>query len=294
MAAPLTMAMLIERFTAWAQEHDDIRVLAILGSQARTDRPADQWSDLDLVMVVVDPTPYLADGKWLHAIAPPILTFLEGTAVAGQVERRVMFEGALDVDVSLLPATMIEQLANTQLPDEIALVLGRGNRTLFDRDGIWTRIAAALPEEKTVHSAPPSAREFDQAVNDFLYHAVWATKKLLRGEVWMAKQNCDGYLKRLLCQMIGWHAGATSDWQVDTWHNGRFLDQWAAPEVLAGLPAIFASYDPGDIQRALLATVDLYGSLATPVAVALQTSYPHEAQRYVRDWIASHASTNAS
>src|SRR5262245_61357864 len=65
MPADSPMNQLIERFTAWGQGRPDIRAIAILGSQARTDRPADEWSDLDLLIVATDPRPYLAGGEWL-------------------------------------------------------------------------------------------------------------------------------------------------------------------------------------------------------------------------------------
>jgi aminoglycoside 6-adenylyltransferase len=48
---PLTYDQIIERFLAWAQHQADIRAAVIIGSQARVDRPADRWSDLDLLVV---------------------------------------------------------------------------------------------------------------------------------------------------------------------------------------------------------------------------------------------------
>lgn len=42
-------AQIIERFSAWADEQEDIRLAMIVGSRARTTMPADEWSDLDVV-----------------------------------------------------------------------------------------------------------------------------------------------------------------------------------------------------------------------------------------------------
>ena len=36
---------LLKKFTAWAQSRDDIRAVILVGSGARSDHPADQWSD---------------------------------------------------------------------------------------------------------------------------------------------------------------------------------------------------------------------------------------------------------
>ncbi len=46
----LTYADLIERFTRWAEAEEDVRAALILGSRARKDHPADEWSDLDVLV----------------------------------------------------------------------------------------------------------------------------------------------------------------------------------------------------------------------------------------------------
>ena len=45
---------------------------------------------------------------------------------------------------------------------------------------------------------------------------------------------------------------------VDTWHEGRFLEQWADPGALSALEKAFAHYDVRDVARALWETVDLF------------------------------------
>jgi aminoglycoside 6-adenylyltransferase len=65
---------LITRFLAWIQTRDDLRAALMLGSRARADRPADEWSDLDLVLVTTDPQLYLDDAARLEPLGRPILT----------------------------------------------------------------------------------------------------------------------------------------------------------------------------------------------------------------------------
>jgi aminoglycoside 6-adenylyltransferase len=65
---------LIARFLAWAREQDDLRGVLMLGSRARTDRPADEWSDLDLVLLTTEPQRYLDDDAWLLRFGTPVLT----------------------------------------------------------------------------------------------------------------------------------------------------------------------------------------------------------------------------
>ena len=101
MTSSPTMDTLIERFVRWAETQTDIRAATIVGSRARLDRPADAWSDLDLVSIVYDPNRYLMTTDRVSQVGVPLLTFLEPTAVGNQTERRVMFKGAYDVDFRL-------------------------------------------------------------------------------------------------------------------------------------------------------------------------------------------------
>jgi aminoglycoside 6-adenylyltransferase len=246
------------------------------------------------VSIVHDPNRYLMTTDWVSQVGVPLLTFLEPTAVGNQTERRVMFAGACDVDFSFIPVQQMAEWRHHGMPDEVALVAQRGTRILFDKDGAFTELLRELPPRPQPRTNPPSALVFTEAVNDFLYHAVWCAKKLYRGERWLAKQACDGYLKQQLLRMMEWHAQAQHQWQLDTWHAGRFLEQWASPEALAGLPKTFAHYTAEDIQRALLATLDLYRQLAVTVAVSLNYAYPDETHHFVATWIQEHSPTGVT
>src|SRR5437016_3888081 len=75
--SPRTMAELLERITTWAEGNPDIRAAFLVGSQARTDVPADEWSDLDIPLIAVNPDHYLATTGWLNDLGEPWITFLE-------------------------------------------------------------------------------------------------------------------------------------------------------------------------------------------------------------------------
>jgi aminoglycoside 6-adenylyltransferase len=92
-------------------------------------------------------------------------------------------------------------------------------------------------------------------------------------------------MKRLLRQTIGWHARATHGWEYDTWHDGRFLGQWADPRAVAGLCNAYAHYDEADVRRALFATMDLFRWLSMETAERLGFRYPTEGDRYASEWV---------
>jgi aminoglycoside 6-adenylyltransferase len=101
---------IIERFTDWANAEPTIQAAMVIGSRARTDHPADAWSDMDIVIFTANPGRILEASDWLTAIGSPVITYIEPTAVGSWQERRVLFEGALDVDFAAVPADLLTHL----------------------------------------------------------------------------------------------------------------------------------------------------------------------------------------
>lgn len=286
----------IERFIAWAQARPDVYAAVVVGSRARMDRPADPWSDLDLILIVDQPRRYLSGADWLTCMGHPWISFLEGTADGEHMERRVLFEGGLDVDFVLLAKRDIQLLIRLLrlhkrlgrlrrlLPGAwreramhaatgTADLIRRGARVLLDKWGLAAYLHLALDAAGQPARPPPTEEAFLNLNHDFWYHTVWTAKKLRRGELWTAQGCSDRYMKGRLLQMIEWHAGAAHGWDYDTWHGGRFLEQWADPRIVTDLKAAFAHYDAGDLWRGLRATMDLFRWIA--VETAARGGYPY-------------------
>ncbi|MGI8886849.1 MAG: aminoglycoside 6-adenylyltransferase [Gaiellaceae bacterium] len=245
----------------WAREREDVRALLVVGSQVRSDVPADRWSDLDLVFLIEDPKPYLEDASWVREFGVPVVTFLEAT-LDGHWERRVLYETGEDVDFVLLPTSTIERL---EASEGAAELLARGYRLLVDRAGIAETLERSAAKPRP---SGPTQHDFDELASDFWYHALWTAKKLRRGEVFTALECLDGYMKTRLVTLLGWHARSL-DPSVDTWHAGRFVERWADPGALAALEKAFAHYDVRDVARALWETISLWQALEEETASRL-------------------------
>lgn len=130
----------------WAAERDDVHAAVVVGSQARTNMPADRWSDLDVFLVVDDPERYADDESWVAEFGPPLLTFLEPTAVGDERERRVLYQTGEDVDLPLIPLSAVDHL------EAAGPLLARGYRVLVDKIGLEERLqqmAATAPAQAT-------------------------------------------------------------------------------------------------------------------------------------------------
>jgi aminoglycoside 6-adenylyltransferase len=214
----------------------------------------------------------LNETAWFERLGDALLTFIERTAVGEQFERRVLYRGGLDVDFNIFPDSVFRSMIEGGLPTEVQGIFRRGVRVLIDKDEVMKKLTVA-PENVP---SPPTVQEFIQHVNDFLYHAVWTAKKMRRGELWVAKFCCDGYMKRLLLRMIEWHACTVHGWGFDTWFEGRFLERWTDPEILVELRKTFAHYDASDIKNALLQTIEMHRRLSIETSTKLGYHIPDE------------------
>jgi aminoglycoside 6-adenylyltransferase len=122
---PRSAQAFLESLAGWAEGNPDIRDVVLLGSQARTEAPPDQWSDVDVTLVVDEPDRYLGDEEWVEAFGRPLVTFVEPTAVGAGLERRVLYDDGLDVDfVVVTPAWMQAAAADPRAAGVLTRGLG--------------------------------------------------------------------------------------------------------------------------------------------------------------------------
>ena len=277
---------LLDRIRAWAPTMDALRGALLVGSVARATNPADEHSDLDIVLFVADPAPWVDDAAWLAELGEPWVTFIDSTMIGHMVERRVLFADGVDVDFSLVPPPILEA-TDDGLLRHVRLTLQRGALVLHDPDGFLARAVAAAnaapPEERVER---PSAADVEQAVGDLLYHAVWTARKAARGELWVAAECLNAHMQWRLLTLTRWHAALVGGAE-DTWHGGRFLERWADPRAVEGLKRSMTTSDRAAIRASLEAACEVTALLGGELAAALGWTYPRDAHQRVVAWLAA-------
>ena len=269
-------------FVRWAQARPEVLGVALIGSRARSDHPADEWSDLDLVIFTTDAEVFAASGEWLDELGEVWLRVMNRLG-SGDPEWLVLFEDMVKGDFAFTTAppgatTLAEMAAAFPFQD----VFARGARVLVDKT---PHPGGDLRLTKIPAPPLPSPDEFQQAVQAYLYNIVRAARLLRRGDLWRAHSLCDCELKQGLLQMLEWQARLEGEAGKDTWHEGRFLDEWASPQALAALPATFATFDSKSLWDALFASLELYRSLAQEYAAARSWELLPIAFERVRGWL---------
>ncbi len=259
---------LLHKFVTWAESREDIRAAIVVGSRARTDHPADEWSDLDLMVYTNQPEQYLSRMDWMGKIGQVWMALASHTS-SDEPEYLVTFAGGYNVDfVFALYAQLEEAVRDGIIPYGHM----RGARVVVDKSR--SRLAAkTIPPEFRPPAQPrPKVDEFLWVVNAFFYTAFYMAKMLRRGDLLMVKQR-DSDLKRALIQMIEWHARGVNP-NLDTWHMGRNMQEWADPYTWSALQKTYAHFDAEDSWQALLDCVELFRLLTRETASRLDFSYP--------------------
>jgi len=267
----------LARFAAWAERRDDVRAVVVLGPRPEpapaTSFPA-RAADLDLLVVTTSPLRYLERSGWVEEIAPIRATYLEPTDLGGGLERRVLFADGSSVDLTVVSPE--DLLAPGGAPATVG-----GAHIVLDKEGIAGRVLGAGRVSETGGVALPGPKEFEAAVSDFWYHVVRAARRVRRGEVWVAARSCEGHLGALLARMVAWHhaAGGSADRSAPGGWTGAAADEAAT--------GALAREDPGDVARALRASMDLFGTLSRDTATRLGYEDPAALAAFSRGLVES-------
>lgn len=262
-----------------AENDDDMTAVVAIGSSVRKYSTADEFSDIDLVIAVKNTE------KWLYGDIPSklgevMISFTEPT-LGGGMERRILYSGSLDVDIIVFTP---EQFRNAVLNGAANEVMNRGYSVMYDSMNI-----AELLEKNIVPSirkAEMTEADFVNRAEDFWFHTVWASKKILRGELWTAKMCIDAYLKNHLLSVIEFDRYLTE--KKDVWHNGRFFEKWAGEENVSLMKKCFAHYDREDMISALKYTAEIFSKNARSAAKAAGYAYPEKAEKYALELLNSY------
>lgn len=125
---------LSERILAWAERDENVRALIQTGSQARGDGRSDEFSDLDVEVVVREPQLLVQSDAWFEELGE-IWTMLRFDELKYPT-RLVIYEGGAKVDFGIAGRERLDEMRET-----LDGLYERGYRVLLDKDGL----AADLP-----------------------------------------------------------------------------------------------------------------------------------------------------
>ncbi len=241
----------LDDLRAWAFRDENIRLAVLTGSLARGDNAADELSDLDVELYVLDPQPLLDRRHWYDRFGQ-VLAVEELNNPGWHPTRLIYYvDGKIDCMIAGVEAV------------KRGVGYDRPYRVLVDKDGLSNHLHH-IPRA----ARPPTTAEFSTCINWFYAAALMCARCIVRNERWMAKVR-DWDLKSQLLQMIEWDHKSRYGWDYDTWHLGVRMREWMDADVAAALGPCWADFSMQNMTSALSASVTLFDRLARRTASGL-------------------------
>jgi aminoglycoside 6-adenylyltransferase len=272
----------IETSLTWASEADDVLMAVVLGSQANPDHPTDEWSDIDLALIVQDMTPYDLKGQWIRRLTPFEFIYAESAEIGTGITWHVILKNHLMIDLSVFSIKDVQgwMRESDSVKSESEIFFKSELLILIDKIDLFTRLVGedGMGDLLRQGNVIPSAEAIESVIHEFWYHTLRAIKHLNRDDLWRAFMSCNHEIKRPLLQMIEWQTKASKGWNVDTLYEGRMIAKWANDDVVSQFPVAFQGYDRAALARGLIASIDLFETLSQEVTDALDQ--PVDISRY--------------
>lgn len=260
-----------DQIIQFSRKKQDIKGVIIIGSQVQEETPADEWSDLDLMLFTDDPDHYLKDDQWLTVVGEPIVCYVDET-VLGFVDynwtvKRVLFSGDRDVDFSILPINYVDSVLSVNRE-----ILSKGYRVIYDGIGFLDeKIKNTLMEDGRWDG---SEINVSVTVYEALYLVVWAMKKIKRGELWVAVSTINYQIASLLLFLVEEYNKCYSDKPV--LYGGRHLEMRSDVFILDKLKDCICRYDELDSVNCLENIIELIDYIGTRIETS---QYVHDVKR---------------
>lgn len=273
----------LEAIRQWATANEDIRVMLLTSSLVNPAAPVDQFSDLDIELVVKDLPSFLKDDSWVANFGDVLAVVVENEdAFDGlYAMRMVMYNDISKVDFRLYSIPRFrEDVAKPSLPEDWDV----GYKVLIDKDGLTTGMPP--PSYASTLVQKPSNERFQTKMLDYWWDMECAAKCLCRDELFYAKYVLEVVMRSGNLQvLLEWYTGLQHNWQVSTNKNGRLFKKFLSPDMWKKVEATCSGSDMDDNWRALLAFADLGSEIGPEIAQKLGYTYPAELERKIREYL---------
>lgn len=272
-----TEAVMKELILRFAQDHDDVRAVVMTGSRANRDAVRDCFQDYDITYLVHDVAPYrknaqipLYFGDVMIQQTPDDMG--EPSTLTNSYAYLMQFMDGNRIDLTFLRLTE----ANSILEDSLSLVL-------LDKD---ERFNLPPPVLRSHLPRKPTAKQFADCCNEYWWLNPYAAKALYRKQPTYAKAILDDLMRRQLMDMLTWHVGVTTDFQVTVGHLGKCLRTHISHDLWQLVERTYADAQLTNTWNSLFTMNELFRRVAQPTANALKFPYPDREDKAVSQFVA--------
>ncbi len=255
-----------EHIRLWAQQEKNVHCVLILGSQVRKDFEGDEWSDLDVLLLVDNPDVFRQTNTWLAFLGEILCEIIEEVYLdwiqLTWYTKRILLTDNRAIDFSIMPYERIEDVLSLN-----AEIHANGYQVIYDAGPDWVapKIEATLAVLKEDVPRVPTEDELWRTIQILLFQLIFASKKLKRKELWVAVSCINQQVNHRLLELIEFHTNSVVGAPQRIRYEGRFLEQRMAPPLVEKLAGCFAKYDTQDAIRTIHHLLDFSYCLAQDI-----------------------------
>lgn len=274
---------------AWIRNNEDIRAALLTSSLVNPLAPVDDFSDLDIELVFLDPADYLESKDWINLFGDPLNIYEEGIeALDGKhAMKMVQYWDGVKVDFKIYS---VEQFKAEVLADELPEDWDIGYEILIDKEGLC--IGLQYPTYKVSIIKEPTEEEFQKIVADFFWDVTYLPKCLVRGDLFYLKFMVEKIIRvEYLIPMIEWYIGSRNKWEVTTNKYGRLFKKYLSTAELKELESTFAAADMAENWIACGNMIDTFDRMAQAVSKVLGYDYDQDKAKATKEFFNIHNPT---
>ncbi len=277
---------------AWTRRNDDIRVALLTSSLVNPLAPVDDFSDLDIELVFLDPAPYLESKDWINLFGDPLNIYEEGIeAFDGKhAMKMVQYWDGVKVDFKIYS---LEQFKAEVLADDLPEDWDIGFEILIDKDDLCGSLQSASHQVSIIRA--PDEEEFQKIVADFFWDVTYLPKCLVRKDLFYLKFMVEKIIRvEYFIPMIEWFIGSRNQWDVTTNKYGRLFKKYLSTAEWEELESTFAGADMDENWVACGNMIDIFDRMAQAVSKVQGYFYDQDKAKATKEFFNIHNPTKQS
>lgn len=254
-----------------AQDDDRVRAVIMNGSRASPGAAKDKFQDYDIVYVVTDVEAFVNDPQWITQFGDPLIIQTPDVIDGNWSGRKDQFSYLMQFkDWNRIDLTLLHQDAQPAMHRDSQSIL------LLDKDGLTSPFPP--PSDADYLPQSPTAKQFHDCVNEFLWVSTYVAKGLWRKELIYAKNTSEQIVKEQLIKLLIWYAAMKTNFDVSMGKFGKHINKYIEPALWEHFVKTYVDADEVHMWGALFDMCELFNTVA--VKVAFHYGYTYNQKEY--------------
>lgn len=261
----------LKQIKEWIASNEDIRAALLTSSLVNPLAPVDDYSDLDIELVIENLGRYTGDSSWISLFGSPMIHYEEGPEAFDGKHSMIMVQymDGVKVDFKLYSISQFQQETQAEvLPED----WDTGYEILMDKDNLTNDIAPPTYGIRIIKR--PSQDQFNKLVHDFYWDMSYLPKCLARGDIFYLKFMMEHIIRvEYFIPMLEWFIASKHNWEITTNKYGRLFPKYLSQQEWTDVLQTFAADSMEENYKAARKMLELFHGYAATVATDLDFTY---------------------